>query len=425
MKSSAVATGDTADKSQYNNLRDDAYGASQLLVHAQSTPGMTLKVEAGVVYVNGTRVVYAGGNTPSFTAPVGNPRIDVVTIDNAGTIAITQGTAAASPSAPTDPVGKIVLAHVYLRTGTTAIHDTDQGSHGYVQRDIRPIIGQQLPTQALVQSLIPATDNSIDLGDASHRFATVHAMDFKKNGVSVGGKFGGTGADGALSISSGTTTLSFASANYLVKNYTSISITSTGKLAFSNPATDGSIAVLKSQGNVTLSSTQPGVDVSAMGAAGGSSSNLGTPNRGTQAVNHFADTRGNVTSYGGSDVAAGTAHSSIHNAAVQFVTKSVFIAPGSGGGGSTGSSGNAANHGAGGRGGGGLYIECAGDLNFTGSVTVSGGNGANGSVNGAPGGGGGGAGWGFGRLCLCLFFLGRFFFFYWGLFLDFPLFYVA
>jgi hypothetical protein len=130
----------TADK--LNN------GDGGLKVVAQSTPGLTLRVTAGVANVGGTVVKYAGGNTPTFTAPSTNPRIDIVTIDSTGTIAITQGTEAGSPSAPAYPSDKIVIAEVYLRTSTTAIRNTDSGSGGYIVRDARPL--------ALVSQAAPA-----------------------------------------------------------------------------------------------------------------------------------------------------------------------------------------------------------------------------------------------------------------------------
>src|SRR5689334_1727458 len=94
------------------------------------------------------------------------------------------------------------------------------------------------------------------------------------NASDLNGNFvnGGTGADGALSISSGTTTVSIASAAVFVKNYSRISLTGTGKLAFSNPNTNGTIIVLNCSGNCTLtSSSAPMVDASGMGAAGGAS----------------------------------------------------------------------------------------------------------------------------------------------------------
>jgi len=41
---------------------------------------MALWVESGVVYVGGAEVKFAGGITPTVTAPAANPRIDVLTI---------------------------------------------------------------------------------------------------------------------------------------------------------------------------------------------------------------------------------------------------------------------------------------------------------------------------------------------------------
>ncbi len=79
--------------------------------------------------------------------------------------------------------------------------------------------------------------------------------------------YGGNGTDGALSISSGTTNIDLGGADYFVKNYSSISITGTGKLTFSNPATKGTIIIIKCSGNATItSSTIPAIDFSGLGA---------------------------------------------------------------------------------------------------------------------------------------------------------------
>lgn len=58
---------------------------------------------------------------------------------------------------------------------------------------------------------------------------------------------GGNGSDGALSISSGTTTIPFNSNGYIEKNYTTVSISGTATLTFSGPLTNGSIAYIKCQ----------------------------------------------------------------------------------------------------------------------------------------------------------------------------------
>jgi microcystin-dependent protein len=141
MRSSKVNIGDNILATQYNLLRNDAVGGSFLFPHQQSSPNLTLHIESGIVYVGSTRVIYAGGNSPSFSAPSVNPRIDIVTIDNAGTIAIVQGTESASPSAPAYPTNKMVICEVYNRVGETALYDDDAGgSTGYIYHDVRAFL---------------------------------------------------------------------------------------------------------------------------------------------------------------------------------------------------------------------------------------------------------------------------------------------
>lgn len=143
MRSSTVSAGDTATAAQYNNLRKDAQAASYLLAHEQSSPDMTLYVEAGTYVLKETYVSFAGGNTPTVTAPVSNNRIDVLTIDTAGTLAWTTGTSGASPSAPTVPQGKIPICFIYVRSTSTTLRDTDGGSTtGYIYQDLRPFISK-------------------------------------------------------------------------------------------------------------------------------------------------------------------------------------------------------------------------------------------------------------------------------------------
>jgi len=219
-------------------------------------------------------------------------------------------------------------------------------------------------------------------------------------------RFGGTGADGALSITSGTTTIDCANAAVVVKNYTSVSITGTGVLGFSNPHANGTIVILKSQGNVTLtSSASPMINLSAMGAAGGTGNTgngvIGSVGYGSDGVSIptgallTAHTQGAA---GGASIfnnGAGAVPSVAPRLSYFFSVygKFVQLATGAGGGpgSATGGSGTAGN---GGRGGGGLYIECAGAWNFTtsGGISVAGQAGANGGSSSTGGGGGGGAG---------------------------------
>lgn len=232
-------------------------------------------------------------------------------------------------------------------------------------------------------------------------------------------KFGGTGADGALALTSGTTTIDCANAALVIKNYTSISITSTGKLAFSNPHANGTTVILKSQGNVTLTSSTS-IDASSMGAAGAATSGV----TGSQGNGNYPlmTNGGNGGTHGGSAPVGGLLLVSVNNTATGFY-KTPYLFCGAGGGGgnngttsgdttyggagggtifTTGTSGASAAgtgtasgltpHSAGGNGGGALMIECAGSYTNTSSIiTVAGGVGAtSGTTNISSGGGGAG-----------------------------------
>lgn len=480
MISAAVAAGDTASADQYNNLRKDATGASSLLPHQQTVPVLTLKIESGVFYVGATRVKYAGGNTPSIAAPAANPRIDLVTIDSAGTVALVAGAEAGSPSVPTYPANKVIICEVFCRVGQTQIFDTDQGSNGYISADVRPFVtpviinsdAQIINTSSVVyQSGAPIYGASAagtdayaitptpaiaayaagqrflikaDVANSGAATASVSGLSnvsIKKNGsvtlddgdipagglfmigydgtnfqllspiANSSGKFGGTSSDGALTITSGTTTVSFASASFVQLNYSSISITGTGVLGFSNPGTNGTTLALKSKGNVTLtSSATPMIDMSGMGAAGGTGGTTGAPTPGTASeglgILDSSTHKGTSGALDQATIAAGgviyvlTGAGTLYTTqAGQVQTKMVMVVPGSGGGGGAGTSGGSAG-GAGGRGGGALYIECGGALNFTttsgisvsGLTGVAGAAGTSGNAGGGSGGGGGAGG---------------------------------
>jgi hypothetical protein len=221
-------------------------------------------------------------------------------------------------------------------------------------------------------------------------------------------RFGGDGSDGALSISSGTTTIDLGGAAVFVKNYTSISITGTGKLAFTNPHANGTHIIIKSQGDVTLtSSTVPLIDVSGMGADGGAAVSVGASsssdgNSGSLGQSEFFKTNQGLFASGSTPGNGGA----IATGRFVFLSKYLAKYPFSfvGAGGASGSVGNTsltgtASSGGGGKGGGALLIECAGSLNITGTIYAKGSNGGNGSYSNSDtvkvGGGGGGGGGGF------------------------------
>ena len=220
-------------------------------------------------------------------------------------------------------------------------------------------------------------------------------------------KFGGTGADGALAITSGATNIDLGSAQVVVKNYTSISITGTGSLTFTNPHANGTIVVLKSQGAVTLtSSTAPMIDMSGIGAIGGtaSSATASSSSAGNTATNGlsigFLQT--NAGTGGSTSTSAGGGASATIVVPVTSIQTGkypqIYVGAGGGSGAVTAGATSTASSGVGGRGGGCLIIECSGALNFTtnSGISVAGKAGLDSSTstgsNWMRGGGGGGGG---------------------------------
>lgn len=220
-------------------------------------------------------------------------------------------------------------------------------------------------------------------------------------------KFGGTGADGALTVSSGNTNVDCANAMIVVKNYTSVSITGTGSVTFTNPHANGTIILLRATGDITLtSSAAPMLDASGMGGVGGTAGATSNTSGSTAAdtntfftfVTHGGTAGLNVPTQG-----SGGALPTAIAPATPFASTSIpilkygidFWVGSGGGGGGTANSSNNATQGTGGRGGGGLIIECAGSWNFTTASGISvagkvGGNPTNTTFGGAGGGGAGG-----------------------------------
>lgn len=243
--------------------------------------------------------------------------------------------------------------------------------------------------------------------------------------VAQSGTFGGDGSDGALSVSSGTTTIDLGGSSFVVRNYTSISITGTGALAFSNPHANGTRVILKSQGAVVLTSTATRlIDLRGIGSSGGTQvgeNTNGNPGNDyadiLDSLDHFGSGGTGVgdSPNGGAGGAAGAVISTTGGVGVFYTTASdrlqsrvLFMVPGvggaSGGGGGTRNVPSTGGNGsAGGAGGGSLLIECAGALNFSGTIDISGNVGSNGGTGtsssadfgagGGGGGGGGSAGW--------------------------------
>lgn len=130
---------DAATKN-YVDTSDIVKASSYLLALAQDTPDLTLKVLAGQVYFGGTLVEFSQANTSSFSVPVSDDRIDILSLSSAGSLVITEGTEDASPTVPSVPAGNIPIAQVYMRAGATSVQQDDDATNGYVQKDLRPFL---------------------------------------------------------------------------------------------------------------------------------------------------------------------------------------------------------------------------------------------------------------------------------------------
>ena len=115
-------------------------GATTVTGGSWTASTLKLFVEAGVFYIGTTQVNFLGGSSPAFVAPTTNPRIDILMIDTAGVLAITQGAEAASPTPPAYPFGKVVICEVRNVVGETSIYDNQnqQSGQGFISLDARP-----------------------------------------------------------------------------------------------------------------------------------------------------------------------------------------------------------------------------------------------------------------------------------------------
>lgn len=94
---------------------------------------MAVDIGAGWVNYGTTRAPVNAQLSPYFVAPLSDPRIDLLYVDNAGVIQVEAGVEAGSPVAPSHS-GKIVLAEIYLLTTDTEINED-------MITDCRPFLG--------------------------------------------------------------------------------------------------------------------------------------------------------------------------------------------------------------------------------------------------------------------------------------------
>jgi hypothetical protein len=96
--------------------------AAAFAPHEQDTPDMTIRVDAGLLWINNDVVEVNAQSTTTISSPATYSRIDRIVIGStAGTVSVITGVSAATPTAPTITSGKLPICQVTIATSTTAI----------------------------------------------------------------------------------------------------------------------------------------------------------------------------------------------------------------------------------------------------------------------------------------------------------------
>ncbi|TAN76891.1 MAG: discoidin domain-containing protein [Magnetospirillum sp.] len=111
----------------YKTALDDAASVHHRLAgafapHAQTSPNMTVRLDAGAILHGITLTEVADQSSGTITAPSSHPRIDRVVVDRlTGAVSVITGSEGASPTVPAITTGKCPVAQVLLQTSSTAI----------------------------------------------------------------------------------------------------------------------------------------------------------------------------------------------------------------------------------------------------------------------------------------------------------------
>ena len=340
----------------------------------------------------------SGATTFDASVPLGYDGTATLTTANQfGTKAYIDGIAiAGSPDATTTTkgIGRVSTAPV---APATPIFVGDNDTRVPTQNENDALVGTSGTATSGSNKLVDADD--VSAAGVSGKIVRLSGTSYPAgNGSAITGLpgivFGGTGADGALSSSSGTTTLDAVGSRFLLKQYTSVSLTGTAVLTISNPHANGTVLIILSQGAVTMtSSASPAIDFRNMGGTGGIGVSNQDGTKGNNGTGIGQDTEGGFPGAEGGN-GSGTLYQGSNGFMMSGINLrgNISIACGAGGGGGGSSANESSTGGAGGRGGGALYVECGGALNISAIFNFSGTAGSTGaSSSGGGGGGGGGA----------------------------------
>lgn len=158
------------------------------------------------VYLSNQPTEINDSASPAITAPTTNPRIDVLSVDQSGTLAWTVGTEASSPTIPWSsvPSSNMPICLVYCKTTMTKVvdyHEKDAFTNdGYIYADIRPIMRHGF---TMVKGSDVASASNITLPDNGNFFditgtTTITSITAKSAGTVVWLQF-----DGILTVTDG------------------------------------------------------------------------------------------------------------------------------------------------------------------------------------------------------------------------------
>lgn len=125
-----ISDGATAYEADLDNLIMALKGSgivsdTDCAVAAQGSPDMTVAVAAGQVVVDGTVATVSSGNVAISASDPSNSRIDLITVDTAGTKAAVTGTPSATPKPPALPAGRILLALISVAAAAVNIQNSN------------------------------------------------------------------------------------------------------------------------------------------------------------------------------------------------------------------------------------------------------------------------------------------------------------
>ena len=163
-------------------------------VSAQSPAAMFVDVASGSIKVAGvTQAVSAQLNNVIGAANASNPRIDLITVNDSGTVVVVAGTAATIPLIPAIPASRVVLAAVYVPANATTIATVNIV-------DKRVIISATSAHSSLT-GLTTGDDHTqyrLEADDHSHASAGAPVMPFQTaSSIPVRGSTGAVAAAGA------------------------------------------------------------------------------------------------------------------------------------------------------------------------------------------------------------------------------------